>query len=103
CSKERQSRIPGGIASSPTRTVEPVLVTAETDSKNASGIWSSREEASRGTVPTTQAVNHRRFTRRKPKRVEKTGAGPCVASAIPAASPPLKKPEIANTRQSLLS
>ena len=36
CSSDRHSRTPGGMVSSPTSTVEPVVVRPEIDSKKAS-------------------------------------------------------------------
>ncbi len=99
-SSERHKRMPGGRESSPTMTVDPVVVSAEVDSKMASATVRSIDEAISGTAPMITVVAQRRLTIRKPKRAFGMTLEPCVARAVASDSPPVKKADSAKTCQS---
>ncbi len=99
-SSERQMRMPGGARSRPLMTVEPVVVTPETDSNTASVSDMSSDEIAKGTAPAIAMVSHNRLTSRKPKRGLTGGGVPRVANATAMAAPPTTSVEKAKTCQS---
>ena len=76
------------MSSRPVRTVEPVVVIAETDSKRAWANVMSRSEKYSGTAPATEKTAHKTLTSRKPIRLVNAGGGPRVAMAAVIDSPP---------------
>src|SRR5690606_2147383 len=92
-SSERHIRTPGGAWSSPTITVEPVVLIAETDSKKACAKVSFSDESHSGLAPVTQAESHGMLTARKPIRLLHGGGPARVAAAAASESPPVTKAE----------
>ena len=58
CRIARQIRMPGGASSSPTITVEPVVVMPDMDSKKASVKDRPRSENTRGSEPKSAMTSH---------------------------------------------
>lgn len=81
-------------------TVEPVVVIAETDSKNACAKSSFSEDSQSGSAPTTEKTAHSTLTSRKPNFFENGGGPERVARKVPAERPPIMNAVTAKTCQS---
>ena len=87
------------MSSSPTSTVEPVVVMAETDSNSAWAKVRSSSEKKSGMAPTSEKTAQSTLTSRKPMRLEKAGGGPRVAMAAVIDRPPTMAADTVKTDQ----
>ena len=81
CSMPRHSRMPCGIRSRPTITVEPVVVRPETVSNTASATLSPRCEKTKGSAPTPEMMNQLNEVSRKPCRISSLMREPVVTAS----------------------
>lgn len=98
---DRHIRTPGGASSSPTITVDPVVVIAETDSKSACAKSRSRDDIHSGKAPINAKVDQSTLTSKKPNFLENGGGPARVAMKVVAESPLVTKAAVAKTCQSV--
>ena len=68
-SGEHLMRMPGGVLSKLLMTVEPVVVTPDTDSKKTSVMPRCSDDVMNCTAPAIASVIQKKLTRKKPKQL----------------------------------